>query len=83
MFLLQYAKFQNFLMNFPGCILVFSFIHVHSGTSPSLLSGDANPPGYSVLDVDVDTIEGPVSVKPSIIGYVNSLEGVLPYNAFR
>lgn len=70
-------------MIFSGCILVFSSIHVQSGSSPSLLSGDANPPGYSVLDVDVDTIEGPVSVKPSIIGYVNSLEGVLPYNTFR
>ena len=40
------------------------------------MSGDSNPPGYSVVNLDIDTIEGPVVVNPSVIGFVNSLEGM-------
>ena len=63
------------MMIFFVSILVQLSISVNGGASPEILSGDENPPGYSVIDLDLDTIEGPVSVKPSVIGYVNSLEG--------
>lgn len=58
------------------CILLVSTLQADRCASSSILSGDKNPPGYTVMDVDVDTIDGQVAVRPSIIGYVNSLEGI-------
>lgn len=40
------------------------------------ISGDRNPPGYSALNVEVDTIAGPVTIDKSVIGYVTQLEGM-------
>ena len=54
----------------------FLFIEHRLATLSGLMSGDSNPPGYSVVNLDIDTIEGPVVVNPSVIGFVNSLEGM-------
>ena len=52
------------------------FIHGQYSSMTGTMSGDANPPGYSVVNLDIDTIEGPVTVRPSVMGYVNALEGM-------
>ena len=50
-----------------------------SGGTPSFsitgsMSGDGVPAPYSVVNVDVDTIEGPAVVSPSIISYVRNVD---------
>jgi hypothetical protein len=37
------------------------------------MSGDAVPSAYSVINVDIDTIDGPVVVPPSIMGYIHNI----------
>ena len=61
----------NFLGFFFSC-LAFTSVE---GFAPGI-SGDLNPVGFSVVNLDVDTIEGPIGVKPSVIGYVNSFESM-------
>ncbi len=39
------------------------------------ISGDPNPPPYSVINVDVDTYVGPTVIDPSIIASLNDAEG--------
>lgn len=49
-----------------------------------LMAGDANPPGYSVVNIDLDTIERPPSVAKSVIGHVNAVDGMqsqFPYSS--
>ena len=52
------------------------------GSISRQLSGDANPPGYSVVNVDVDTVDGPVAIPKSVMGYINSLEGIISCRTF-
>ena len=45
-----------------------------SNSITGAMSGDGVPNGYSVVNVDVDTIEGPTVVDPSVIGYVRNID---------
>ena len=56
--------------------IVFACIAATQSTFTGTLSGDSNVPGYSVLNLDLDTVEGPAVIAPSVVGYVNSLEGM-------
>lgn len=40
------------------------------------MAGDPNPPGYSVVNLDLDTIERPPSVDKSVMAYVNAADGM-------
>lgn len=42
--------------------------------APKVMVGDLDPPAYSVVNIDIDTVGGRVAVPKSIIGYVNALE---------
>jgi hypothetical protein len=61
-------------------VLIYSLIFMQTrpvwGLETSLkgLSGDLNPPAYSSLNVEVDTIQGPVTIERSVIGFINDLE---------
>ena len=69
------AKISFEPMIFFAVILFVSSGGSYAGFAKSM-SGDANPPGYSVIHLDIDTVDGPVAVKKSVLGYVHSLEGM-------
>ncbi len=52
------------------------WIHRAHGSITGLMAGDSNPPGYSVVNLDLDTVERPPSVDKSIMGYVNAADGM-------
>jgi hypothetical protein len=59
------------------CVPVIGMVPPLGPASSSLtgsLSGDGVPAGYSVVNVDVDTVEGPTAVQPSVIGYVRNID---------
>ena len=41
-----------------------------------LMTGDRNPPAYSVVNIDLDTLEKPPSVAKSVLGYVDAADGM-------
>ena len=40
------------------------------------MSGDLNPPQYSSVNVDIDTIQGPVTIDRTVIGFIDNLESM-------
>ena len=60
-----------------NCYLLFLSLIGNEGAPPAAtesMSGDPNPPPYSVINVDVDTYVGPVAIDSSVIGYLNDAE---------
>jgi hypothetical protein len=49
-----------------------------SGASSSSIagsmSGDGVPAGYSVINIDLDTVDGPTILSPSVVGYVRNID---------
>jgi hypothetical protein len=61
------------------CVAFLFSIHA-AGSSPGSMSaktlaGDKNPPPYSALNIELDTVAGPVTIQKSVIGFINQLEG--------
>lgn len=57
-------------------LLCTSLIKDSKSSISGRMAGDANPPAYSVINLDLDTIERPPSVDKSIMSYVNAVDGM-------
>jgi hypothetical protein len=65
------------MLSITFCVAVGGMVPPGGSGSSSItgsMSGDGVPAGYSVINVDLDTVEGPTAVQPSVIGYVRNVD---------
>jgi hypothetical protein len=55
---------------------VLAHVSVGLKTSMTGMSGDLNPPAYSAVNIDIDTIQGPVTIDRTVIGFIDNLESM-------